>query len=271
MSAALKKLIDAQQRTGSLLSIGLEPSFEYLPDGFPRNLQGLWDFMEIIVRATDGLACAYKFNLAFFESHGWEGVEFLHGLRETLPPDVLIIADAKRGDIGSTAKHYAMAVYDRLQADSVTLNPLMGFDSAEPFLQYADRLNFFLVATSNPGARDFLLVNDLYKQIATKVTEWNKAGNCGFVVGATRPEQFTELRAIAPTVPFLVPGIGAQGGELAKVLSLGGAKADWSGLVLHVTRGILPGKDEQGDLEEIIRKKTEQWRDNVAACRPRGA
>ncbi|MCC7391454.1 orotidine-5'-phosphate decarboxylase [Candidatus Sumerlaeota bacterium] len=264
-NAAIRKLNAAQKRTGSLLSIGLEPSAEYLPEKFPQNIEGHALFLAAIIRATTGLCCAYKFNLAFFEAQGMSGMALLYAIREKLPDDVLIIADAKRGDIGTTARNYAKALYGELRADAATINPLMGRDSAQPFLEYEDRLNYFLVATSNPGAADFLLVDDLYLRIARRIGEWNSAGNCGFVVGATRESQFRSLRNIAPEVPFLVPGIGAQGGDLAMTLREGASHSETTNLLLHVTRGVLPARDEQGDIEQVIRSKTLTWNQRIMA------
>lgn len=267
---AIQKLHAAQQRTGSLLSIGLEPAPEYLPAGFAPNMEGYEEFLRTIIIATEGLACAYKFNLAFFESLGWEGMELLYVVREMIPDDVLLIADAKRGDIGSTAKHYARALYDQLGADAVTLNPLMGRDSAEPFLERTEKLNFFLVLTSNPGAADFLLPEDFYLKVGAKVAEWNTAGNCGFVAGATRPEYLAKLRALGPQVPFLVPGIGAQGGDIEATLQHGGDSRAFPSLLLHVTRGILPTPQDGDDIEEAIRRRTQQWQQRVTQARQGG-
>ncbi|CAN5402437.1 orotidine-5'-phosphate decarboxylase [soil metagenome] len=265
---SLAKLRVAQERTGSLLSVGLEPCPEYQPEGFAPDIEGYERFLRVIIAATAGKVSAYKFNLAFFEALGAPGMELLYKIRESIPDEALLIADAKRGDIGSTAKQYARALYDELGADATTLNPLMGFDSAEPFLERIDKLNFFLVLTSNPGARDFLLVDNLYLNIAAKVAQWNVAGNCGFVTGATRPEQLGELRRIAPNVPFLVPGIGAQGGDLDATIREGQFAGDaFSGIVLHVTRGILPAKDEHGDAGEIIARKTAEWNKRIAKGR----
>lgn len=266
MTTSIQKLRDAQTRTGSLLCVGLEPCPEYQPKGMPCNLEGYEEALRRIIQATEGLVCAYKFNVAFFESLGWEGAELLYCIRDLIPDDVLLIADAKRGDIGSTAKHYARALYDQLGADAVTLNPLMGFDSAEPFLAYETKLNFFLVLTSNPGAADFLLPDGLYKKIGRKVVDWDQQHNCGFVVGATWPERVGELRAIAPNVPFLVPGVGAQGGEIGRTLEAGSlASGTPGGLIFHVTRGILPRDEDTGDIVTIIRNKTEKWRDQIRA------
>ena len=262
---ALEKLLTAQRRTGSLLSIGLEPSPEYLPDGFPADLQGYEDFLRLILDATEGLCCAYKFNVAFFESLGWEGWEMLKTVRAHVPSDVLLIADAKRGDIGSTAKHYATSLYTVLGADSATVNPLMGRDSAEPFLAHADKLTFFLGLTSNSGAADFLLKNNLYADITRAVSSWNGAGNCGLVTGATQSEKLAEIRALAgPTIPFLVPGIGAQGGDLKATLTAASVTKNDPRLIIHVTRGVLPAKGETGDAGDIIRRKTIEWNNRVS-------
>ena len=265
MNETVRKLAEAQARSGSLLSVGVEPAPEYLPGHYPHTLTGYRDFLVDLIEATAGRVCAYKFNWAFFESHGWQGVRMMYDVREAIPEGTIVIADAKRGDIGSTAKHYARAVFDEFAADAVTLNPLMGHDSALPFLEYGERLSFFLVLTSNPGASDFLLPEGLYRRIATAISEkWNERGNCGFVAGATRPEQVGELRAIAPRVPFLIPGIGAQGGALEETLAAGAAGEGHPGMVLHVTRGILPGADEEGHVKDIIHRKVDQWNQRIA-------
>ncbi|MCA9312229.1 MAG: orotidine 5'-phosphate decarboxylase, partial [Phycisphaerales bacterium] len=176
---------------------------------------------------------------------------------------------AKRGDIGSTARMYARALFDHLGADAVTVNPLMGRDSAEPFLDYTDRLTYFLVLTSNPGASDFLLVDGLYRRIAAALTFWAEHGNAGFVIGATRGDEIREVRHLGRDVPFLVPGVGAQGGDLERVIELG-ARADSvgdesvdPGLLFHVTRGVLPDPESGEDVGEAIRARAIAWRDRL--------
>ncbi len=258
MTSGRDKLREAEQRIGALLSVGLEPAPEYLPAGFEPTIAGYRAFLSIIVEATRDFAAAYKFNLAFFESLGPDGWHLLHEIRALLPDNALIIADAKRGDIGSTAKHYAKAVYENLAADSITLNPLMGRDSAEPFLAYSDKLAFFLVLTSNPGADDFLLRDNLYQRIAETITQWGSADQLGFVVGATRPQYLAEIRALAPQNTFLVPGVGAQGGDAAAVINNGRISKSETGLLIHATRSLLPAKDDKGDPAAIIRRRTEQ-------------
>lgn len=280
MSAAGEKLYKAQQLTGSLLSVGLEPAPEYLPRGFEATIAGFEAALRLIIEATSGIAAAFKANLAFFESLGPDGISLLYRIRACVPADALFIADAKRGDIGSTARHYAKALYGGLGADAATVNPLMGRDAAEPFLEWTDRLSFFLCLTSNQGAEDFLLPNGLFRSIAAKVEAWNSAGQCGLVVGATQSDRVAEIRSLAPSLPFLIPGVGAQGAgaaEIARVIRAGmlgtspanGESGDLrgAGLIFHVTRGILPSKDDRMDTGERIRQLATEWRDRINAAR----
>ena len=253
------------------MSVGLEPAAGYLPSGFEATIAGYERFLRGVVESTSDIAAAYKFNLAFFESLGPGGMSLLERVRGAMPSDAYVIADAKRGDIGTTAEHYAKALFGWLGAHAATVNPLMGRDSAEPFLAHEDRLTFFLVLTSNPGASDFLLHGGLYRRVAESVASWNARGNCGCVVGATKSEQVAEIRAIAGEMPFLVPGIGAQGGELGATARLGRVEAEgFAGMLFHVTRGVLPTGADTGDPFEIVRAKALGWREavNVAlGCR----
>ncbi len=265
MNGAVRKLRDAQARTGSLLSAGLEPCREYLPGNLKADANGYGEFMRSVIEGTAGRVCAYKFNLAFFEALGRDGWAMMHDVRAAIPEDAFVIADAKRGDIGSSAKRYAEAVYDSLGADAVTINPLMGRDSAEPFLEYGDKLNIFLCLTSNPGAENYLAAGDLYLRIARDVATWSEgAGNCALVVGATNGERIAAVREAAPTLPFLVPGLGAQGGDVAATIRNGRMAGDFGGLILHVTRGVLPGKDDTGDAREVMGRKTDDWNARIA-------
>lgn len=265
MSFALAKLREAQQRTGSLLSVGLEPCPEYLAPGITANASGYKSMLRTVIHATQDQVCAYKLNLAFFEALGPEGWQLLYSVRKMIPEDALVIADAKRSDIGSSAQRYAFALYDRLRADAATVNPLMGHDSVEPFARYTNKLTFLLCLTSNPGAADFLGQHGLAFEIARRSREWAQQGNLGLVVGATNPEAIRGLREAAGPAPFLVPGIGAQGGEVEPVLANGWAEpGGFSGLILHVTRGILPDGSEPGDPREIIHNKTADLNARVA-------
>jgi len=265
--SAIEKLNAAIKRTGCVISAGIEPAPDYLPpSGFEPTPSGYLDFFRVFIEATRDLVAAYKFNLAFFESMGVDGARLLADTRAMVPDDVLLIADAKRGDIGSTAKHYAKALYEVLGADAATVNPLMGRDSAEPFLDYGDRLTYFLGLTSNPGAADFLQRDRLFERIAKAVQEWSGGSNAGLVVGATRgATDIGAVRAAAPTLPFLVPGVGAQGGDAAAVFSAGAAvssaRLEGGGVLIHSTRGLLVGPNDGSSATganagEIIRQKT---------------
>ena len=249
MNCAARELLhSARARTGSLLSIGLEPAPKYLPEAFKHDPAA---FLRLVIEAGAERCCAFKLNTAFFESRGTEGWAMLHEVRAVIPEGHLVIADAKRGDIGTTAEHYAASLYDDLGAHSATVNPLMGRDSAQPFLDHTDRLTFFLGLTSNPGASDFLVPNELHLSIARAVESWNGAHNCGLVVGATQAERVRAMREAASSVPFLVPGLGAQGGDLVGVLR------ETTDVLLHVTRGVLP--DAGADPLESMVAKMDAW------------
>lgn len=260
---SLEKLHQAISRTGSLISAGIEPAPDYLPasGGFGPTRAGYLDFFRVFIDATRDLVAAYKFNLAFFESQGLEGYRLLDAVRELMPADAFVIADAKRGDIGTTAKHYAKSLFEGFGADAATVNPLMGRDSVEPFLAYEDRLTYFLALTSNPGAADFILPQRLFERIATSIESWGNGRNAGLVVGATKgAEDVRAVRAAAPTLPFLVPGLGAQGGSAETVIRSGAMRTegglDQLGLLLHSTRGLLPGAADAGrDVGEVIRER----------------
>lgn len=238
------RLIAAQTATGSLICVGLDP----LPDRLPEPLRNLPDkveavrlFCKEIIAATADVACAYKPNLAFFEALGARGWEIFEDLVDTIPDDRIIIADAKRGDIGSTADLYAEAFFGRLLCDGITVSPYMGSDALTPFLQYPGTCTFALVLTSNPGAEDLQLKQidgePLYKHTARMAVAAAKdqPGEIGFVVGATRPALLGDLRTEFPDVPFLVPGVGTQGGSYEDVL-----KANKNGpILINLGRSVL--------------------------------
>lgn len=280
MSHARDTLDAAIARTGSALSIGLEPDPAYLPHGFDPTPAGYEAFFRLLVDAAGDLAAAFKVNLAFFEALGNDGWPLLERTRAIVPDAALFIADGKRGDIGSTAERSARALYDRLGADAATVNPLMGRDAVEPFLERSDRLTYCLALTSNPGAADFLLEGRLAERIARAAAEWDGGRRCaGLVVGATRGEDARAVRAAAPNLPMLVPGVGAQGGDLARTVGVAAIEPDPDrsaaaappttlarrGLLFHVTRGVLPAEDDPpGDAAATVRAKAERFRDRVA-------
>ena len=229
----------------SLVCVGLDPDPAKFPEAFVDDDDALFAFCRDIVDATAEFACAFKPQIAYFAAHngGEAALQRLIAHINGAHPDVPVILDAKRGDIGSTAEQYAAEAFERYGADAVTLNPYMGRDSAAPFLQYNDLGCVFLCHTSNPGARDFqeLLVDGepLYQRIARTIADdWNADGNCALVVGATFPEELKVIRGIVGDMPLLIPGIGAQGGDIEAVVR-NGKTADGTGLVVNSSRGIL--------------------------------
>ncbi len=230
----------------SLLCVGLDPEIARLPERFRRGENPLFAFCREIIEATAPFACAFKPNTAFFEARGAEGwselaMVFAH-LREHYP-DLFLICDAKRGDIGSTNAGYVSAVFDGLGADAITLHPYLGEEALRPFLDRQDKACIVLCRTSNPGAGELQNLcaegRPLWEHVASRVTTgWNANGNCMLVVGATWPEEMRRIRELAPEMTFLVPGIGAQGGDVQATVQAG-LRRDGKGLVLSSSRAIL--------------------------------
>jgi orotidine-5'-phosphate decarboxylase len=216
---------------------------------------------ELVVRATAPYAAAFKPNAAFFELEMGGGVGIPELVRE-LGGEQLVIFDGKRGDIGNTSRQYARAIFEQAHFDAATVNPLMGKDAIEPFLQWPERGVFLLCLTSNPGAEDFLLKNDLYLKIAEKAVAWNEYDNVGLVVGATRPEYAARVREVAPTLPFLVPGVGAQGGSLEDILDAIGAREN-PRFLINASRSIMFPAASGGDVTKMIAEAARSLRDAI--------
>ena len=244
MNAFHSQLAAASAAAESLVCVGLDPEVERFPAHLRARPDAILAFNRAIIDATADLVCAYKPQIAHYAAVGAE-----EQLQDTLryirdrAPGVPIILDAKRGDIGSTAEKYAREAFERYGADAVTINPYLGRDSAEPFLQYADKGVVILCRTSNAGSGEFqnLQVGDrkLYQIIAERVAgEWNSRGNCLLVVGATYPGELADIRARTGEMTFLVPGVGAQGGDVDEAVRNGRAKQG-AGLVINSSRGIL--------------------------------
>ena len=240
----IAKLELAQQKNNSLLCVGLDPVLERLPISCRRDKEPFLSFNRALIEATADLVCAYKPQIAHYAACGAE-VELLATIRYLKEnyPDIPVILDAKRGDIGSTAEKYAIEAFERYQADAVTVNPYLGGDSLEPFLGYAEKGVIILCRTSNPGGADLqgLMVDGeaLYLKLAHLAAgEWNKKGNILLVVGATWPAELARVREIVGKIPLLVPGIGAQGGDLKAVLDAG-LDSRGLGLVINSSRGII--------------------------------
>ncbi len=263
--------------SNSLLCIGLDPDLAKFPDAFVEDDDALFSFCRDIADATAEFACAFKPQIAYFAAHneGEAALQRLIAHINATHPEVPVILDAKRGDIGSTAEQYALEAFDRFGADAVTLNPYMGRDSAEPFLQRNDRGCVFLCHTSNPGARDFqeLMVSDaygdsapLYQHVARTIArDWNTDGNCALVVGATFPEELKVIRDIVGDMPLLIPGVGAQGGDVEAVVR-NGKTADGTGLMINSSRGILYASsgvgyaDAAADAARALRDEINRYR-----------
>ncbi len=273
-------LLGAERQNRSMLCVGLDPE----PARFPAGLQGqaskIYDFCAAIVDATADLVVAFKPQIAYFAAHGAEAqLERLMAHMRRVAPQVPVILDAKRGDIGSTAEQYAKEAFERYGADAVTLSPFMGFDSVQPYLKYHGKGAFLLCRTSNPGGDDFQAQRladvagqpRLYEHIAQLAQgPWNLNGQLGLVVGATYPGEIERVRALAPTVPLLIPGVGAQGGDAAATV-----KAGWRALagqttapiVVNSSRAVLYASAD-ADFAAAARRVAEQTRDQLHAARP---
>ena len=278
----LEQLRAAEHQNNSLLCVGLDPE----PSRFPAHLRGdasrIYDFCAAIVDATADLAIAFKPQIAYFAAHRAEPqLEQLVAHMRRTAPQVPVILDAKRGDIGSTAGQYAIEAFERYGADAVTLSPFMGFDSVQPYLKYHNKGAFLLCRTSNPGGDDLqnqrLLGGPgvdgqplLYEHIARLVQgPWNQNGQLGLVVGATYPAEIERVRALAPTVPLLIPGVGVQGGDAAATV-----KAGWRALhgqttapiAVNSSRAILYASDG-ADFAQAARAVARQTRDALQAAK----
>lgn len=246
----IQKLEQCWSSSNSLLCVGLDPNWQKIPPHLKDLPEPIFEFCKAIVDATYDLVCAYKPQIAYFSGLQAEDQleKTLNYIRATYP-HIPIILDSKRGDIGSTAEMYAVEAFDRYKADAVTVNPYMGRDSAQPFLDRADRGTVLLCRTSNPGAADIqdLLVDGqpLYEKVASMISQhWDANNNCCIVVGATWPEQMARLREITGDMPFLVPGVGAQGGDV-EALVKAGQTANGRGLMINSSRAIIyAGNDE---------------------------
>lgn len=258
------------EKNDSLLCIGLDPTPARFPEKFKTSSRPIFDFCAEIIDATADLVCAFKPQIAYFSSSSAEQelidiIDWIH----TNHPGIPVILDAKRGDIGSTAAHYAKEVFERFRADCVTLSPYMGKDSVEPYLEYVEKGEFVLCRTSNKGGDDFQMLDiggvPLYIKVAEKVAEWDINGQMGLVIGATYPEELKKARATVPELTFLVPGIGAQGGDINAAVKAGMNK-DKTGLVINSSRAILYASKE-ADFAEKARAEALRTRDAINKAR----
>jgi orotidine 5'-phosphate decarboxylase subfamily 2 len=287
MNTYLERLSARTRRVGSVLCLGVDPQPEAMPAGFPPTLAGLERFCEVLIDAAGPYAAAVKPNVAFFEVFGSAGIAALERLRGRVPADLPFVADVKRGDIGTTAARQAVALYDMLGADAITANPYLGSEAIGPLLARGDRFAYLLCRTSNPGAGELQNLEvaadsatgapaePLYARVARRAVTWGPGGTVGLVVGATAPVELERIRAIAPGMALLVPGVGAQGGEVEPVMRFGpataapaGARAG-GGLLVNVSRGISGAVGQGGlapgaDVAELLAAAAREWSKRLA-------
>jgi orotidine-5'-phosphate decarboxylase len=237
-----QRLRKIQRKHNSLLCIGLDSDINKIPEFLFAYGDPLFEFNRRIIDATKDLVCAYKINLAFYESTGEHGWYTVHQTLARIPEEIVTIGDAKRGDIGNSSTLYARLIVEDYEFAACTVNPYMGFDSVEPFMKNRHQGVFILALTSNPGAKDFqyLKINGrpLYEHVVRRVRTWNTKQNCGLVVGATRPKEMREIRRLAPDMPLLIPGIGAQGGDLEQAVHYG-CDRNGESVVINASRSII--------------------------------
>ena len=234
-------LIQEIKNKRSYLCVGLDSDIDKIPAHLKKEKDPVFEFNKQIIDATEQYSVAYKVNTAFYESRGVAGWESMQRTLEYLPDNVLKIADAKRGDIGNTANHYAKTFFETIPFDAITLSPYMGKDTIEPFLKYENKWSIILALTSNPGAENFEMLDSggfkIYEEVLMQSSTWGNASNTMYVVGATRPEYVESIRKIVPDHFLLVPGVGAQGGDL-QALSSAGLNKD-CGLLVNASRSII--------------------------------
>lgn len=264
-------LINQIEEKESFLCVGLDTDINKIPKHLLNEEDPIFEFNKQIIDATKDLAVAYKPNIAFYEANGVAGWQSLEKTIDYIPNDIFTIADAKRGDIGNTSSMYARAFFENMNFDSITVAPYMGSDSVKPFLEFKDKWVILLAVTSNEGGKDFqfLSSNDqpLYEHVLSTSKQWGSDENMMYVVGATRPEYLQNIRKIIPNHFLLVPGIGAQGGNLEEVCKHG--MNDDCGLLINSSRGIIYADSSinfadfarseaekiQGKMSEILRNK----------------
>lgn len=261
----VEKLLKISRKNNSLVCVGLDTDLEKIPKHLLGENDPIFAFNQKIIDATSDLVCAYKPNMAFYEAFGSKGWDALKKTCEYIPQEIPIIIDAKRGDIGNTVRMYAKASFEELKADAVTVNPYMGKDALLPFLEYEDKCAFVLCLTSNEGASDFQLAlidgKPLYETVAEKVLSWNQRNNCGLVVGATYPEQLKRIRQIVPSLPILIPGVGAQAGDIESTVK-SGTDENEELVIINSSRAILYASSEK-DFAQAARSETMRLRDSI--------
>lgn len=269
MTDFIAKLTAAADKRDSWLCVGLDPACDRMPDGIPDTPAGVATFCERIVEATAPHAAAFKPNIAFFEALGGDGWSALNDVVRAVPDDIPVILDAKRGDIGNTAERYAEAYYGVLGVDAVTVSPYMGWDAVEPFATPPGKAAIVLCLTSNASAGEVQLLEvdgePLFVRMARTIASWE--GTCGLVVGATRAEMIGRVREAAPDNMLLIPGIGAQGGDLEASVR-NGAWEGGGGALINASRSILYASSGE-DYAEAAEQEARRLREALALAQPR--
>jgi orotidine-5'-phosphate decarboxylase len=268
------KLENAWSISNSMVCVGLDSDINKIPEFLKASEDPIFQFNKSIIDATAKEVCSFKLQIAFYSSISAEQqlIETIQYIKENYP-DVIVILDSKRGDIGNTAEQYALESFTRYKADAVTLNPYLGGDSLQPFLNYSDKGSIILCRTSNPGAKDLqdLICDEekLYIKVAKLAsTQWNANKNISLVIGATYPKELKEIRqVVGDNIPFLVPGIGAQGGDLENTVK-NGKNSNGTGLMISSSRGIIFASSGS-DFAEAAKKETIKLKEeiNYYACR----
>ncbi len=271
------QLFEQIQSKQSFLCVGLDADMDKLPAHLRGSQDAIFEFNKAIIDATHHVTVAYKPNTAFYEAHGvrgWLALESTVNYIKSVYPEIMVIADAKRGDIGNTAKMYAKAFFENMNCDAITLSPYMGRDSVEPYLDYPDRWAILLAITSNSGYADLQTIENketglqLFEEVLQRSSRWGSANNMMYVVGATRPDYLEAVRRIVPEHFLLVPGVGAQGGSLDDVARLGMNKQ--CGLLVNSSRGIIYA-DSGERFAEAARRSAEELQQKMQQMLKRAA
>jgi orotidine-5'-phosphate decarboxylase len=258
-----------QKRNDSLLCIGLDTDVNMIPEFLFEWGDPVYEFNRRIIDATKDLVCAYKINLAFYEVTGEHGWYTVHQTLARIPEEIVTIGDGKRGDIGNSSERYAKLFVEDYEFAASTVNPYMGEDSVAPFLKNSNQGAFVLALTSNPGARDFQYLpvrgKPLYEHVIAKAKKWNRRKNCGVVVGATRPKDLRRVRSLVPDMPLLIPGVGAQGGDVRSAVRYG-CTADGMMAIINAGRSIIYASRGE-DFARAAREAAISLRDEINTYR----